>query len=175
MSEEWDTLDLYCGGEERGRVLVAREGPRREVRVSMEKREDGIYRAYLLGERGELALGVLAPEGRRMTLCRWLYSRDLEALGTLRRGEARCSRSFFGGELWERVPPERAGEISPLLRGEGPLWRRKAGERTLAALPWDKGQPFPLPGLFCMAAVGQVEGRSVVIYAFDAKGSPQTP
>lgn len=175
MSEAWDTLELFCGGELRGRVLVGREGSRREVRVSMEKQEDGIYRAYILGERGELALGVLAPEGRRMTLCRWLYSRDIEALGPLSRGEARRSRSFLREEPWERAAPEMARQISPLLRDAGTVWSRREGERTLAALAWDKGKPFPLPSLFCMARVGLAEGRRVVIYAFDAKGRPQMP
>ena len=46
-----------------GEITLRDQGGRTEVRASMEDPGDGLYRAFLRGEQGELMLGVLAPRG----------------------------------------------------------------------------------------------------------------
>ena len=89
-----ERVKLYCRGECRGEIVLEPEGPRRSVRAFMPDPGDGLYRAVLRGERGEMMLGVLAPEGDRLELCRTIYGRDIERLGPLLNGEARCSFQF---------------------------------------------------------------------------------
>ena len=92
-----ERLPLNCQGERRGEVTLALWGPngaRTEIIAQMDDPGDGLYRAFLLGERGELALGVLAPENGRLSVCRRVYNRDVGALGPLARGEARRSFRF---------------------------------------------------------------------------------
>ena len=60
-----ERLPLYCQGERLGEVTLSLWGPngaRTEIAASMDDPGDGLYRAFLTGEGGELALGVLAPE-----------------------------------------------------------------------------------------------------------------
>ena len=92
-----ERLPLYCQGERRGEVTLSLWGPngaRTEITASMADPGDGLYRAFLTGEQGELPLGVLAPEEGRLSVRRRLYNRDVEQLGRLHRGEARRSFRF---------------------------------------------------------------------------------
>ena len=85
-----ERVKLCCLGEAAGEVLLTPEGSRTIIRAAMEDPEDGLYRAWLVGDRGELALGVMEPGGGKLTACRRVYRRDVESLGVLRRREADC-------------------------------------------------------------------------------------
>lgn len=140
--------------------------------------EDGLYRAFLVGEKGELPLGVMEPKSGQLRVTRRLYSRDIAALGRLERGEARLSFRFKESG-WQEA--EDLGEVSAVpelrsrLRKIPRGWRRREGERLMLAVPLEKGQPFPLESLFCMARVVRVEGKLCAVYAFDQQGRPLLP
>ncbi len=169
-----ERLPLYCREERRGDVTLTLCGPngtRTEIAASMDDPGDGLYRAFLLGERGEFPLGVLAPEKGRLTVCRRLYHRDLEALGQLRRGEARRSFRFEDARVcWrETCCPAQLFQglfLRERLRPYGRAWWRRQGILLLLALPLEEGQPFPLEVLFCLGRIECVEGRRCVVYTF---------
>jgi len=174
-----EPLELYCAGERCGQLVFRPEGGRTEVRASMWDPGDGLYRAALLGERGECPLGVLAPEEGRLTLSRKLYNRDIAALGRLLRGEARRSFLFqeaAAGWLATEHPAQLFHQkfLQIRLQRCGSAWWRKEGERLLLALPLEEGRPFPLETLFCLAEVTRVEGRLCVVYQFSGD-EPQLP
>ena len=169
-----ERLPLYCRGEQLGEVTLALCGPngtRREIHVSMPDPGDGLYRAYLLGEQGELPLGVLAPERGRLCVCRRLYHRDLDPLGPLLHAEARRSFRFEepASDWRETCCPAqlfRDRFLSERLRGIGRAWWRRDDDLLLLALPLEKGRPFPMETLFCLGKVECVEGQRCVVYAF---------
>ena len=169
-----ERLPLYCQDQRRGEVTLSLWGPngaRTEIRTSMDDPGDGLYRAFLLGERGELALGVLAPEDGRLTVCRRLYNRDVAALGKLLRGEARRSFRFEETELcWRETccPAQlfHSWFLIDRLRSAGRGWWRREGSVLLLALPLEEGKPFPLEALFCLGRIQRVEGSRCVVYAF---------
>ena len=169
-----ERLPLYCQGERRGEVTLSLWGPngaRTEIIASMDEPGDGLYRAFLLGERGELPLGVLAPEGGRLTVCRRLYNRDMAALGRPQRGEARRSFRFEETRLcWRETccPAQlfHSRFLRERLRPYGFAWWRREGMLLLLALPLEEGKPFPLEMLFCLGRIECVEGRRCVVYAF---------
>ena len=173
-----ERLPLTSESGKRGEVVLCPQGARTEVRCSLADPGDGLYRAYLLGERGELALGVLAPEGGRLALCRRLYVRDLEALGPLLRGEARRSFRFRDGP-GDAQPPRSCWHetrcpamlfqsrfLQNRLRPIGRAWWRREGVLLVLALPLEEGRPFPLEALFCLGRVQCVEGGRCVVYTF---------
>ena len=169
-----ERLPLYCQGERRGEVTLALWGPngaRTEIIASMDDPGDGLYRAFLLGERGELALGVLAPEGGRLGVCRRLYNRDVASLGKLLRGEGRRSFRFEeAGPCWRETdcPAQlfHSRFLIERLRPFGRAWWRREGSVLLLALLLEEGRPFPLEFLFCLGRVQRVEGKRCVVYAF---------
>ena len=169
-----ERLPLYCQDQRRGEVTLSLWGPngaRTEIRTSMDDPGDGLYRAFLLGERGELALGVLAPEDGRLTVCRRLYNRDGAALGKLLRGEARRSFRFEEtGLCWRETccPAQlfHSRFLIDRLRSAGRGWWRREGSVLLLALPLEEGKPFPLEALFCLGRIQRVEGSRCVVYAF---------
>ena len=173
-----ERLPLTSESGKRGEVILCPQGARTEVRCSLADPGDGLYRAYLLGEQGELALGVLAPEGGQLALCRRLYVRDLEALGPLLRGEARRSFRFRDGP-GDAQPPQSCWHetrcpamlfqsrfLQNRLRPIGRAWWRRAGVLLVLALPLEEGRPFPLEALFCLGRVQCVEGVRCVVYTF---------
>lgn len=173
-----ERLPLTCQSGERGELTVCPQGARTELRASLADPGDGLYRAFLLGERGELALGVLAPENGRLALCRRVYSRDVTALGTLLRGEAR--RSFRFQDAPAAPQPEtgawhethcpgqlfQSRFLQNRLRPVGRAWWRREGVLLALALPLEEGRPFPLEALFCLGRVQSVQGVRCVVYTF---------
>lgn len=172
-----ERVPLTGPGGERGEITVCPQGARTELRCRIGDPGDGLYRAFLLGERGELPLGVLAPENGRLELCRRLYSRDVAALGPLLRGEARRSFRFQDAPSpqsdrvrWHetRCPAQlfQSCFLQSRLRPAGRAWWRREGALLLLALPLEAGKPFPLEALFCLGRVQGVEGTRCVVYAF---------
>lgn len=169
-----ERLPLYCQGEQRGEVTTALwgvNGARVEIHAAMDDPGDGLYRAYLIGEQGEYPLGVLAPEGGRLRVCRRVYHRELAALGTPIRGEARRSFLFENrGDGWRetRCPAQLFQDtfLAERLRSYGRGWWRRDRDVLLLALPLEKGKPFPLELLFCLGKVRCVEGVRCVVYGF---------
>lgn len=165
-----ERVKLCCWGEAAGEVTLCPEGPRTTIRASMEDPGDGLYRAWLVGERGELALGVMEPVGGKLCARRRVYSREITGLGPLRRGEARCSFRFGGESPWRETGCPaglfRSEFLQSRLRRFGRAWHRREGERLELALPLEKTEPFPLEALFCLGKLAEVEGHPCVIYAF---------
>ena len=173
-----EEIRLYCRGQPRGTVTLDRGDSRREVEAAMADPGDGLYRAFLVGEKGELPLGVMEPDRGRLTARRRIYARDIAALGPLRRGEARLSFRF-GESAWRETDAPGEASALPELRARlekiPRAWRRREGERLLLALPLEEGGPFPLEALFCLARVERVAGRLCAVYAFDRQGRPLPP
>ena len=173
-----ERLPLTGPNGARGELTVCPQGVRTELRACMDDPGDGLYRAFLLGEHGELALGVLAPEGGRLALCRRLYSRDVDALRPLLRSEARQSFRFQDApqaarteaSCWRetRCPAQlfQSPFLQYRLRPVGRAWWRREGTLLILALPLEEEKPFPLEALFCLGKVQCVEGVRCVVYTF---------
>ena len=164
-----ERVKLYCRGTCRGEIRLRGEGARTEVRAVMEDPGDGLYRAVLRGEQGEMMLGVLSPEGGQLGLRRMLYTRDIGRLGPLTGGEARCSFHFQQTPWRETGCPAQLFQ-GPFLRSRlqsiGRAWWRREEPLLLLALPLEGEKPFPLECLFCLGRLEQVAGQRCVVYAF---------
>lgn len=176
MGWHMERCKLFCGGKAAGEITWEPVGSRLEIRSSMPAPGDGLYRVVLIGERGEMPLGVMEPDGGQLKLCRRPYRRDVASLGNILRGEARRSFAFAGARTWRRT--EHPAELfeSRWIRDElercGPaLCRREQGLLHLA-LPYDPKQVFPLEKLFCLAKLERMEGKRWVVYTFDQEEQP---
>jgi len=169
-------IDLYCGGAQTGEIRMRPCGVYREIRVHMSDPGDGLYRAVLVGEKGERLLGVMEPSQGELTLCRRIYDRDIRALGALKRGEARRSIAFSPQQRWQAVedPARLFGDPfwQQRLKDCGKSWFRREGELLYLALPLEGGKPFPLVTLFCLARREDIAGQCCVRYAFDENEQP---
>lgn len=159
-----------------GEAVLCAGGERVEIRVTISDPGDGLYRAVLRGERGQLALGVLEPSRGRLTLCRRPCRADVEALGKLIDIETVCTFPFRKRPDWERVGQPgklfRTQGLRERLENIGEAWIRREGDHRFLALELTDGRPFPLEMLFCMGRVRTVEGRRCVVYEFDRDEVP---
>lgn len=164
-----ERVKLYCGEERRGEVSLQPEGSRIRIRAAMTDPGDGLYRAALSGPGGQTLLGVMEPAGGELAVCRRLYARDIDALGTPLRGEAWRSFRFQDTGWQEAGCPARMFQdrfLQSRLQSVGRSWQRKERGLLLLALPLEEGKPFPLEALFCLARIERVEGHRCAVYAF---------
>jgi hypothetical protein len=170
-----DKYPLYLDGRAAGELTETDSGMYADYRAVCRSPGPALLRAYLAGERSEMLLGVLAPEGGLYTIRRRLSHRETANLGKLIRCEARRN----GEQAWERVPvPERLLStpfFSHMLRGLSGVLSRKRGERRLVAIPYDPAKPFPMTPLFCFAKICQIEGFKYAVFAFDPQEIPRMP
>lgn len=165
------TCPLYVRGRAAGEVTLRAEGGTTLVRAALPGREVGICRAVLVGEKGEKLLGVMEPVERETVITRRLYTRDVQALGKLLRGEVRSQHS-----PWQRTdrPAEllRDAHLRRRLEQRREGWWRREGTVLHLALPVEEGRPFPLECCFCFARIRRVEGRRCAVFLFDEEGRP---
>lgn len=170
-----ERLTMYREGRPVGELAVISEALYTRFRVSCDLCGEVIFRAFALGEKGEIPLGVLEPVSGRLKLERSLSRTQTESAGRLLRGEVRSGEGRPGGEwhpagadFFQRTPFRHQMEGV-----EGALWRQEGGCRLLA-LPYSPDKEFPLTGLFCLARLREIGGRVYAVYAFDEQEFPVT-
>lgn len=170
-----DKFPLLMEGRAAGELTAEREGLYTWFSARCPLPGEGLWSAWAVGDRGELRLGVLEPEGNQGFIRRRFSGRLTAPLGRLLRGEVRPAGAKRS-ETWEPVPdPEqlfRAPWLRRRLKGAQGALLRRAGETRYLALPYDPAKPFPLTTLFCFARLRSVGGTACVVYAFDEQDRP---
>ena len=170
-----DKYPLYLDGKASGELTVDSAGMYADYRAVCRGTGPTLLRAYLVGERGEALLGVLAPEGGGLAIRRRLSRQETGGLGKLLRCEARRS----GDQAWEKVSAPEQLLTTPffanMLRGVSGVLTRREGARRWVAVPYEPSQPFPMAPLFCFAKRRRIGERDYLVYAFDGKETPLMP
>ena len=170
-----DKFPLLWAGEPAGELTVEQEALYTWFTARCRLPEEGLWCAWAVGDRGELRLGVLEPEGSGGTIRRRFSGRLTAPLGRLLRGEVRPAGAKEP-EVWEPAPaPEqlfRAPWLRQRLSGVQGARVRRAGETRYLALPYDRAKPFPLTTLFCFARLRNLGEGAYVVYAFDKQDRP---
>ena len=167
-------LELEGGGklrmwEDAGRVFF-----RCERTLSSE----GIYKVWIGGDRGEMLLGTLIPEGERLVLGRAVWQMELRRCGCwpVRWGCCRLAVPFGNrqsdGWHWEEHP-EQYVDCETAQLGE---WRRmlvkKQGDALYLAWPVRETETVPLTALICLAQPTCIRGEMRLVWRFDGNGKP---
>ena len=174
-----DKFSLLWDGRAAGELTVEREALYTWFEACCRLPGEGLWCAWIVGEGGELRLGVLEPAGEQAVNRRRFSRRMTEPLGKLLRGELRPAA---GGTpaAWEAAQDPaasfRSSWLQKRLRGvRGALLHRGEDGRRYLALPYDRREPFPLTTLFCFACVRHIGGRAYAVFAFDGEEQPVFP
>lgn len=172
-----DKFALYGAHTILGELTVERQGLYTWFDARCRLPEPGLWCAWVVGEGGELRLGVLEPSGERATIRRRFSGRITEPLGKILQGEIRPAS--VGETAWEPLGDPRQHFRSPYLvgqlqRAEGAL-TKTVGESRLVALPYDPQKPFGLTQMFCFARVMPIRGKDFAVFLFDEKEMPRFP
>ncbi len=136
---------------------------------------DGLWCAWIVGDLGELRLGVLEPCGGQAAIRRRFSGRLTAPIGRLQWGEIRPAHPAEPGNWTPLTAPETRFRDPWLCRelreADGALTRTEAGRRY-AAVPYDPARPFPLTPLFCFARIRRIGSRDYAVFAFDDRGDP---
>lgn len=168
-----DKFPLCRDGKSLGELTVEGEGLYTSFCAECRLPERELWCIWLVGERGELRLGIPEPQGKTAVLRRRFSHRMTAPLGRILRGELRPV-SASGAAEWVSADCTRIR--TPWLRqqlGElGGVLMRESGSCRLFAAPCDPKRPFPLPALFCFARIRQIAGKSYAVFAFDGDEWP---
>ena len=151
------------------------DGARVEISAQMEDPGDGLYRAVLEGERGQVSLGVMEPRDGLLTLRRRPERCEIERIGPVRCVRAGCAFAFGQKKEWNETNEPAQLLRSEFLRSRLMLrraWWRRGKDGLALALPLRCDAPFPLETLFCFASVERVENELCAVYRFDADENP---
>nr|WP_325211514.1 hypothetical protein [uncultured Oscillibacter sp.] len=170
-----DKFPLLLEGRPAGELTAEREGLYTWFSARCPLPEGSLWCAWAVGDRGELRLGVLEPEGTQGHIRRRFSGRLTAPLGRLLRGEVRPAGAQQP-EPWEPAPaPDRLFQAPWLRRRltgmQGALLLR-VGETRCLALPYDPAKPFPLTTLFCFARIRSIGGAAYAVFAFDGRDRP---
>lgn len=164
-----------------GKIRIWEDSGRVFFRCERSLSRDGIYKVWICGDRGDMLLGTLVPEGERLVLGRTVWQMELLRCGCwpVRGGRCRLAVPFGArqtdGWYWEEDPARLVDRETARL-GE---WRRMLARRTdngveLAA-PWHREEPIPLSALFCLAWTENIQGETCLVWKFDQHGKPCLP
>lgn len=169
-----DKFPLLWAGRSVGELACEKEALYTRFTARCRLPGEGLWCAWAVGERGELRLGVLEPEGTEASICRRFSGRMTQPLGALLRGELRPAVEDGAGWTAAQAPDQlvHAPWLRRHLRGaRGVLTRTWEGGRELA-LPYDPAKPFPLAPMFCLARVRRLGEGVYVIYRLDRQEQP---
>ena len=108
---------------------------------------------------------TLSPEG--VWTVEWSYDRPGEAMW------ARPPR----GWSWVNCPGQLLAEESlrRVLRDTAWGLVRRDAEGFCLAFPWSEKSPFPIPPLFCLCRVSELEGERYTVFRFSRRGWAEPP
>lgn len=186
-----EKFPILCGAERIGEAEAEQERLYVCLRVRIPSRR-GLWRAWAVGERGEIRIGTLEPVNGESVISRRFSRQSLSKIGTLARVEVRPASVAEQAESLPPPPPDDS--ISPKKNasesvetwqraGKEPLFRckrfrrqsrhvrdaltRTDGDRRRVALVRDENAPFPIPELFCLASAAKIGARDYWVFAFD--------
>lgn len=186
-----EKFPILCGAERIGEAEAEQERLYVCLRVRIPSRR-GLWRAWAVGERGEIRIGTLEPVNGESVISRRFSRQSLSKIGTLARVEVRPASVAEQAESLPPPPPDSS--ISPKKNasesvetwqraGKEPLFRckrfrrqsrhvrdaltRTDGDRRRVALVRDENAPFPIPELFCLASAAKIGARDYWVFAFD--------
>ena len=136
---------------------------------------EGLWYVWLVGDGGELRLGLLEPAEKGAVLKKRLSLRNWAGLGTLR-----CARLRPAGgaeEDWHEMVqlPLRTPWLRRELAGRSDILLRRSEGRTWLAVPYKAASPFPLTQLYCLSRICRIRGRDYAVFSFDGTERPCIP
>jgi len=169
-----DKFPLLWERKHVGELTVERESLYTWFTAEASLEKEKLWCAWVVGEQGELRLGVLEPAGNRIVIRRRFSNRMTAPMGRLLRGEIRPVSADCAG--WEPISePQRlfgSPWLTQRMKGiRGVMVRRTKGKICLA-IPYQREAPFPLTTLFCFAKVRPIGGTDYVVFCFDREERP---
>ena len=188
-----EKLPILYGGESVGTADMERDGLYIRLNVKVKPRR-GLWRAWAVGDAGEIPVGTLEPVNGESAISRRFSRQALSKAGELSRVELRPAgtadsaertqaqsngteaRPGDGAEAWRRsVQGQRLfrnARFQRQLRNVREALTRSDGERRRVALLRDENAPFPIPELFCLASPLRIGARDYWAFSFDRQGWP---
>ena len=169
-----DKIPVLWNNTQIGQLILEREKLYTWFQVRCHLPQSGLWCAWVIGDAGELRLGILEPEGECFAIRRRYSDRLTAPIGTVLNGEIRPA--FCDEGKWEPVAEPYRQIREPWLRQQlqktqGALMRVET-ETMFIAVPYDRKCSFPMVPLFCFAEIRTIRKRNYAVFAFDETHRP---
>lgn len=166
-----------------GGVTVRREGEWAVCQAISPAHSDGLYKAWLIGERGKALLGTLIPEGGALRLRRRMAVSGLREKGAFPPVGAEIAMAYPlapeeeppGQWQWTDCPCRLLGDpaLSRALQGVNRGLVKRDTDGFFLAIPYAPVCPFPIPPLFCLGQLAKLGSRWYAVFRFSRQGTPE--
>lgn len=165
-------------------MTVRQDGRRAVCQAIRPASRGGLYKAWLLGQKGErFLLGTLIPEGGALRLRRTLEIAPLERQEIWPPAGAVIEMAYAFSEeapppahwCWTDCPGRLLEDkgLSRILGGVRRALLKRDGEGFWLAFPYSSREAFPLPPLFCLGRLGRLSDRWHILFRFSRRGEPE--
>lgn len=132
--------------------------------------DEAVQAVYLVGETGEMRLGVLEKKGQGGDVVRQLSNQSYSHIGKVKHGVVRLAQD----SPWQSL--KGRSFTSPYLKAlcpkiEGGLWK-PWGQGMKIAVPYQRGKPYPLMALFCFAVGEEIDKTPYLVVTLTEKEQP---
>ncbi|WP_409968581.1 hypothetical protein RFF05_00925 [Bengtsoniella intestinalis] len=161
-----DKVALLRDGKTVGEMTIAPEGLYTVFHACVFALEDAVQAVYLVGETGEIRLGVLEKKGLGGDIVRRLSNQSYRPIGKVKHGAVRLAQD----SPWQ---PLGQGQC-PYLKGQkvGDGWWKPWGGGVKIAVPYSPSKPYPLMRFFCFAQMEQIEKTPYLVVALSEQEHP---
>lgn len=177
------TLPLYLGPSVIGSVVISDDEKGLSLSATTYANIDGICRAYVKGDGGDLLIGVLSPDGHRFSARKSISPSALSAeklsfdkitYAFVSRTAEQKSESVEFFHLAENIPELlcRDKAINALARASGTLTDNPTSPTKLA-IPLFTGRPFPRPDILCLLTPKKIGDSFYGVLAISESGEPK--
>jgi len=137
--------------------------------------KDSLWSAWIVGEAGELRLGVLEPCGEYAEIRRQYSERMIKPLGAVHRGEIRKVQPESSMVKRKEHLPFRTLWLREMLQRMEQYQIRQQEDHYYLAIPFKVNKPFPLPPIFCLSRIMRIDGEECAVFCFDETEWPVIP
>ena len=173
--EGMDKVPLCWNGTAVGEVTMEKEGLYTCFSVRGRLPKDSLWSAWIVGEAGELRLGVLEPCGEYAEIRRQYSERLIKPLGAVHRGEIRKVQPESSMVKRKEHLPFQTLWLREMLQRMEQYQLRQQEDHYYLAIPFKVNKPFPLPPLFCLARIIRIAGEECAVFCFDETEWPVIP
>lgn len=189
------TYNLYIGQVHTGTVTAESEGSRIHLTATAPLLNDGIYKAFLIGDNEKLSIGIMMPNGNEMSAKRSVSEREFAALGSIQQGEAIMTVPFDPAAPLEDTSVSSVGQnsieddpdwlpepyashlfsdpsVAALWSGVQDCYKKIVSDGTLLAAVLKDEAPFSPVPMFCLGVSQTVHGKSCIVFKINPAGYP---
>lgn len=165
-----DKVALLGNGKTVGEMTITPEGLYTVFHATVFALDAVVQAVYLVGETGEIRLGVLEKKGMGGDIVRRLSNQSFRHIGTVTHGVVRLAQD----SPWQPLEGRKfqSQYLNAQCQKVAGGWWKPWGGGVKIAVPYKQGTAYPLMGFFCFATVEEIDKYPYLVVTLSQQEQP---